>query len=161
MKTIPNEARERISYNPETGAFVWCKENNFHKRLTGKPAGTIREGYLVIKLNNIGYFAHRIAWFLMTGEQPNVIDHINGDKLDNRFCNIRNVDFSANAKNHGKKINGPGLPCGVRKLPSGRFQARLKCDNKLVSIGTFATVEEAEQAYKNERAIKFKQYNRK
>ena len=161
MKTIPNEARERINYNPDTGAFVWCKENSFHKRLTGRSAGTVRNGYLVIKLSNAQYLAHRIAWFLMTGEQPNIIDHINGDSLDNRFCNIRNVDCSANAKNHGKKINGSGLPCGVRKLPSGKFQARLICDKKLISLGTFNTVQEADKAYKTERANKFKQYDRK
>lgn len=161
MKTIPNEARERISYNHETGAFVWCKENNFHKRLTGESAGTVRDGYLIIKLSGTPYFAHRIAWFLMTGEQPNVIDHINGNKLDNRFSNIRNVTCSENAKNHGKKINKSGLPCGVRLMPSGRFQARLICDKKLISLGTFNTVQEAEQAYKAERANKFKQYDRK
>lgn len=160
MKKIPNEAKERLSYNPESGVFIWVKENKHHPRLTGCEAGSEIDGYLCIKLNGIAYKAHRLAWFFVTGEQPVMIDHKNGNGLDNRFSNLRKCNNSGNAKNHGRKINGSGLPCGVRSMPSGRYQSRVICDGKTYYLGTYKTAQEAEIMYKAKRAILFKEYNR-
>ncbi|PTT98159.1 hypothetical protein DBR45_34675 [Pseudomonas sp. HMWF031] len=145
-KKIPQEVKSRLSYNPSTGEFVWVAENKMHPRLTGKPAGTIRDGYVVIKIGGSAFRGHRIAWYMMTGEQPKIIDHINGITTDNRFENLRNVGFSENAKNHGKEKGPSGLPVGVRILPSGRYQARITCDKKVHYLGTFNSILEAKKA---------------
>jgi len=166
MKQIPASVSERISYNSETGSFIWIYKNKSHPRLLGTEAGSLRKNKngdirKVIRIDGVPYFAHRIAWFLFHKEQPNVVDHINGNTLDNRICNLRNVGVSENAKNHGKKINKSGLPCGVRVLPSGNYQARIRCDGKEIPIGAFESAEEAELAYLNKRNELFKQYSRR
>lgn len=160
MKLIPESAKERILYNKKTGELIWKKENKSHPRLTGKPAGSKNGNYLVVKLDGIQFKAHRVAWFIATGCQPNIIDHINGDTVDNRFCNLRNVTANENAKNHGKGKRKDGMPCGVRLLPSGRFQARVSCDKKQKTIGTFDTISDAEKAAIDARKQLFGEFSR-
>lgn len=162
MEVIPEEAKQRLSYSPESGDFTWIKNNKFHPRLIGCAAGSIgRGGYRVIKMRGFPFLAHRVAWFLMTGNQPNIIDHINGNILDNRFCNLRNCTQGDNARNHGKLINNSGLPCGVRLLPSGMYQSRISFKGRLISLGVYDTPKDAELRYKKERDLLFKQYSRK
>lgn len=166
MKEIPECVLDRLTYNHETGAFIWKYFNKKHPRLFGKEAGTVRKSKngeirKVIKIDGVAYFAHRLAWFIFYNEQPNVVDHINGNTLDNRICNLRNVSKSENAKNHGKKINKSGLPCGIRLLPSGKYQARVTCDGSVVCLGTFKSSQDAQLAYLNKRNELFKEYSRK
>jgi hypothetical protein len=160
-KEIPAIVKDRLLYNPLTGDLIWIFKNKKHPRLHGNLAGCIRDGRVVIKINGTPYFAHRLAWFLFYGEQPNVIDHINGNSTDNRIENLRNVTESENAKNHGKKLNNSNLPCGVRMLPSKKFQARITCNKNVFHIGIFETPELAELAYLEKRKSLFKEYSRK
>lgn len=165
VKEIPEFAKERLSYNHLTGVFTWSSFNKHHPRLTGTQAGSFRENKngekrLVIKLNGVAYFAHRLDWFIYYNEQPKIIDHINGNTLDNRILNLRSVTVNENAKNHGKKLNKSGLPCGVRMLPSGKYQSRISCDNKIITVGTFDSVEAANSAYISKRNELFKEYSR-
>lgn len=162
MRDIPEEASQRLIYNPKTGCLTWVKENKYHPGLIGCLAGSVGSGgYWVIKMDGFSFRAHRVAWFLMTGNQPNVIDHINGNILDNRFCNLRSCTQADNVRSHGKVINGSGLPCGVRLLPSGMYQARISFEGHLISLGTYVKPEDAESKYKKERDLLFKQYSRK
>lgn len=159
-KNIPQEVHDRLSYDALSGEFIWIAENKMHPRLTGKPAGTIRDGYVIIKIGGSPFRGHRIAWYMMTGEQPKVIDHINGITTDNRFENLRNVGFSENAKNHGKEMGPKGLPVGVRELPSGRYQARITCDKMVHSLGTFTSISEAKKAISIARTKLFGEFAR-
>lgn len=166
MKIIPSSAFQRLSYNPNTGIFVWIEKNKSHPNLLGKEARTLRKyknGHLrkVIKIDGVPYFAHRIAWFLFYKEQPNIVDHINGNTLDNRINNLRNVTENENAKNHGKEVNKSGLPCGVRLLPSGKYQSRIRCNKQEIVIGCFTSADEAKNAYLIKREELFKEYSRK
>lgn len=165
MKEIPPIVFDRLSYNHETGDFTWIYINKAHPRLFGKKAGAViscknKTSRLVIKIDGVAFFAHRLAWFLFNKEQPNIIDHINGDSLDNRISNLRNVTTKENAKNHGKKFNKSGLPCGVRLLPSGKFQSRIRCNKKEIVIGTYDLPNLAELAYLSKRSELFKEYSR-
>jgi hypothetical protein len=80
----------------------------------------------------------------MTGKMPSgIIDHINGNSLDDRWMNIRDTTYAINAQNRLVGKPGRELPMGVKKLKSGRYLARIGVGRKSVSLGTFDTVEEA------------------
>lgn len=157
---VPLKVLDRIAYDPVNGTFLWTYDNKSHPRLNGTFAGTERDGYLIIKIDGVAHRAHRIAWVIMTGQQPDIIDHIDGCGLNNRFSNIRNTTQLGNCKNHDKGKNGSGLPCGVRAMPNGRYQARITCDHKVIYLGTYESVDEASAEYLKARKRLFKQFNR-
>jgi hypothetical protein len=98
-KIIPQSACEVLSYCPQTGDIRWLVRVNQNVR-AGDIAGSFNRGYRRIRLGKSAYLAHRIAWFLHYGEQPpNVLDHINGNKADNRIANLRAVSFKSNSIN--------------------------------------------------------------
>lgn len=88
-----------LDYNPETGIFTW-KVSNSPKGLKGRDAGSGVNGYIRIGIDRDQYLAHRLAWFYVYGEWPtNQIDHINGDRLDNRIENLRDIERGDNQRN--------------------------------------------------------------
>src|SRR5689334_22074801 len=104
--------RKLLDYDPETGLFRWkarspamfdgnaTRCNRWNGRLAGKEAGNVRgDGYRSIDVGNIKYLAHRLAWALHHGEEPIEIDHINGDRGDNRYANLREVTRTENNMN--------------------------------------------------------------
>ena len=160
-KQIPSIVFERLEYNKESGDFTWKYLNKSHPRLIGTVAGTIRNGYRSIKINGIAFRAHRLAWFMCFRENPVVIDHINGDTLDNRIINLRNVTSNENAKNHGKGFINIGKHCGVRTIKSGKFQARVTFNNKQIALGTFDVIEDAIESYISNKNKLYGEFSRK
>ncbi len=133
--------RQLVDYNPETGIFIWKprtaehmahgrygpKSNalNWNNRYAGKRADSSKGGfhkYRYIHLRGKVYKAHRIAWAYHYGWEPiGQIDHINGDKSDNRIANIRDVSPSLNSRNVGRKVIGKsGILC-VTQTAKGRW----------------------------------------
>jgi hypothetical protein len=142
--------RNLLSYDPETGLFVW-KVNRGGTALAGSPAGTVgNHGYVIISVGPRRWLAHRLAWLYVTGEQPPPeIDHINGDRLDNRWANIRSVDRAGNCENlHGAQVNNSTGYLGVSPDPkSGTFIATIVHDRQSAFLGRFDTPELAHAAY--------------
>ena len=110
--------RKLLTYDPETGIFVWnprgpsdfigsaghgaaWKAANWNAQRAGKRAFSLRaDGYLAAHFLGAMYRAHRIAWAMHYGEEPSgKIDHINGDRTDNRIVNLRVVSDTGNARN--------------------------------------------------------------
>ncbi len=93
-----------LDYNPETGIFTRKVTTGPHG-MAGEVAGGINdEGYVIIFIRKVKLRGHRLGWAWMTGEWPeNDIDHINGDRTDNRFCNLREATRSQNLQNTGLK----------------------------------------------------------
>jgi hypothetical protein len=138
-----------LAYNPETGVFTWLVSYNQVK--VGDEAGYIL---------NIGYrmickkLAHHLAWFFVHGEWPlSQIDHINGDRLDNRIVNLRLATWGQNARNAKLRVDNRLGVKGIRITPSGRYEARLAVDRKCLQIGTFLTLEDAVKALKEKRNL--------
>ena len=155
------ELRAILDYNHQTGEFTWkvrprCmfKSDNsyatFITRFSGKRAGNEHRGYRTIRTHQHNYFEHRLAWLHAYGEWPtNTIDHINGNGLDNRLSNLRDVIHQVNCQNkrgpYKKKSN---LPMGVGLDKSMKlYTSGIGVNGKYIHLGVFDTPEEAHFAY--------------
>ena len=101
------------------------------------------EGYLQMTIGGQEYLAHRVIWFMQTGQWPTQVDHENHDRADNRWCNLRDVKHRTNQLNMSLRRNNSTGVNGVRKLPSGRFNAYIMVQRKQIPLGTYDTLEEA------------------
>lgn len=97
--------KELLFYNPETGNFTWLVRSADRIKI-GQTAGCLDKtnGYISIKVDKRRYTGHRLAYLYMTGEFPTEIDHINRNRADNRWENLRNVPHSINMKNRPKFV---------------------------------------------------------
>lgn len=141
------ELKAILNYDPETGIFRWLIDNS--KRCwKGKEAGSINVyGYRIIRINNKAYRASRLAFLYMTGVWPIQMDHINGIKDDDRWCNLREATAKQNIHNKGlTKRNTTGNK-GVTLRRNGKYEASITLDGKYHRLGYYDTSEEAGQAY--------------
>ncbi|EPR9081057.1 HNH endonuclease [Cronobacter dublinensis] len=144
-----------LNYDRNTGAFTWKKGRK--PGTTGKAAGSSHHsGYQIIGIYGISYMAHRLAWLIEYGEWPEAfIDHINGDKSDNRIENLRCADFSENRrnskinKNNKSGIKGVSWNCEIKK-----WHARIWHQGNYKHLGFFSDIELAELVI-SEARIKF------
>lgn len=141
---------ERISYNPENGEFRWAISDRGIAK--GRLAGCVsRAGYLVIKVNRKQVRANRLAIFLSNGEWPaGEVDHINGDKLDNRLENLRVTDRAGNSQNR-RKAHRDHHSCGLQGVAWNkqhrRWQAKIMANKVRYHIGYYNDPAVAHQAY--------------
>ena len=145
--------QQALDYNPDTGFLIWkvAKGN----RKAGAKAGVINgKGYLTIQFNKTNYLAHRLVWVMHYGSEPiGQIDHINGEKTDNRICNLREVTNRQNQYNQRKpRSDNKSGYLGVSKY-GNRWMACIKVDGKTKHIGFFDTPELASEAYKSAKRI--------
>lgn len=141
--------RLHLSYEPETGVIRWVVPTARAIK-AGQRAGRLTdEGYRLVRLLGVDYFAHRIAWALMHGSWPSlIIDHKNGGRDDNRSCNIREVSLAMNQQNRTRAQAGSKTGfIGVQARPNGTFQAKIRNEGRRIALGTYATPEEAHGAY--------------
>lgn len=143
------ELRQHLIYDPATGLFIRGPATR-KKCLVGLPVCMTEnhKGYYRLDVMGRTFFAHRLAWMIVTGEWPDgIIDHINGDRKDNRIANLRPADQSQNSSNAKKYSNNTTGYKGVTERRPGEFRARIQKDGKSVSLGTFSTPEQAHAAY--------------
>lgn len=138
-----------LHYDPETGHFTWLQMARPNvSALVGTRAGRVDEtGYRRIKCAGGMYRAHSLAWFYMTGDwPPNEMDHVNRDRDDNRWSNLRLATRSENMRNTRTYRNNSSGQRGV--LPKGKkWIARIDVEKRAIWLGTFGTFEAAQEAY--------------
>lgn len=159
-KLTADQLRQALHYDGETGVFIW-KVWGGRGVSVGRRAGSHHNaGYWHIGIGGERYLAHRLAWLYVHGEWPLLeVDHINGNKRDNRIANLRLATRQQNGANRGANLNNKSGCRGVHWHPqSGRWRAEMKVARKSKHIGLFRTKEEASAAYQRAAAELFGQF---
>lgn len=146
----PERIREAFAYDPDTGILTWRIRTSNRAaigREVGSPDG---QGYRILMLDKCLLRSHRVAFAHYHGRWPTgFIDHINGDRSDNRITNLRDVSNAANLQNNWKpqKNSTTGLRgVAITKYP-GVFAAEISVNGVRHRLGMFRSVEAAHAAY--------------
>ena len=126
-----------LDYDPETGIFTWTKTGS---GIIRKIAGSKNSyGYINIGINRKIYRANRLAWLIIAGEWPkNFIDHINGIKDDNRWCNLREATNTQNKQNGGVyKNNNSGTKGVYYHKGNKKYFARITVNKEDIHLGYY------------------------
>ena len=142
------ELMEVLFYDQNTGEFTWliCRCNSMP---IGARAGCrLPTGYIKLSVGNRQYLAHRLAWLYVHGKWPEqCIDHINGDRSDNRIANLRDISPSANQHNR-RCTAGRELPLGVHwSKAHKKFVAQIQIPGGRRLRFSFDDAESASAAY--------------
>lgn len=138
----------QVHYDPLTGVFTRLVATAF------TPAGTRMDKmgknfpYPRVFLGSWVFRAHRLAWFYMTKEWPEIIDHIDRDVQNHKFANLRSVTNGQNLQNRLPRKNNPTGFAGVRRAGK-KFVSSICLNYKQTKLGSFSTPEEAHAAYMN------------
>lgn len=150
--------RELLDYDPETGSLTWrergghwfdtwASRDSWNAKHAGKEAfGIVARGYRCGRLLGHPVKAHRVIWKWMTGEDPEVVDHINGQRSDNRWANLRSVSLTENARNCSRPRNNRSGRVGIAGRADGTWRAYIGTGKRQQMLGTFRTFEEAAAA---------------
>lgn len=144
-----------LEFDLRTGVFRW--RISVGRVKAGEVAGTkSRYGYVVIRINGVQYAAHRLAWFILAGAWPEEeIDHINGDRLDNRATNLRLASRAQNCRNR--------RAIGVRFDPrckNNPYLSSIGFKGEKIYLGAFRTHELARSAYREATKKYFGSFSR-
>lgn len=111
------EFEKIIDYNPDTGKMCW-RETMGRRAKAGAEIGHInRDGYRKVKIKGRTYLVHRLAWRLAYGVWPsNEIDHFDGDRLNNKLSNLRDVTKAMNLRNSRRRADNSSGIVGVSQI---------------------------------------------
>lgn len=125
-----------VAIGARTAEYL-CKAWN--TKFANKEAGSFHGGYTRCTIGKVRYMAHRIIWKMVHGEEPLEIDHIDGDRANNRIVNLRSVTAQVNAKNRKLYENNtteiPGVSFHGRDQV---WQVRIGVDGRELHIGNFS-----------------------
>lgn len=146
--------KEYLRYDEGTGKLYWIKSHVNHIKV-GQEAGTIFKGksntysYRRTRILGKRYFNHVLVWLYCKGSFPcEMLDHKDGDGLNNRIDNLRECTNTQNQANIGlKKSNKSGYRGVHLMIASGKWRAQISHNYKKMTIGLFDTAEEANEAY--------------
>lgn len=138
-----------LQYDPDTGLFISNVRRG--KAAVGKQVGHRNStlGYVQISIGDKRYYAHRLAWLYMTGEWPIYqIDHVDYDRSNNRFSNLREATKSKNMWNRSKqKNNTSGYKGVIWDNRCKAWVAQISSQGKYYYLGTFFNPHHAARAY--------------
>lgn len=149
--------RESLKYNRDDGTLTWRNRPRrhfkdktawirFNKLFAGKAAGCFQnEGYLQVQINGKKLLAHRVVWAMVKGRWPDkVMDHIDGNGLNNRISNLREADLSQNCMNAKRRADAKNVAKGVQRIAkTGNLVVSVGCRGRTVYGGTFSNKRDA------------------
>lgn len=154
--------RALLWYDREAGRLFWLNRPAsmfpsraaaaaWNARFASKEAftQTSQWGYKVGLIFGLSYRAHRVAWAIHTGAWPKSdIDHINGQRADNRLCNLREATRSENSRNTSSRSNSTSQYLGVCWTNErSKWLVRAKINGRIRHIGSFENEVDAAKAY--------------
>jgi len=149
------EIKKQLHYDEATGIFTWIVSKNSFMKIGDLAGGINTYGYWIVSIDNKHYMSHRLAWVYINGSCPShlQVDHINGDKSDNRINNLRLCNAIENQQNIKtcRVITKSRLLGAHKHSRSNKWSAQIKVNKKYIYIGLFDTPEEAHQAYLNKK----------
>lgn len=139
-----------LYYNHETGVFTRVGCLAPVDKLGEVVGHKNNQGYIIVKIHRIAYKSHRLAFLFMNGSFPDdgiEVDHINHDRSDNRWVNLRTVTKSINSRNKKLSVRNQYPVPGITKRESGKYRvtigATIMGNKRNLNIGTFDTLNEA------------------
>lgn len=150
-----------LYYNPEIGIFTWIAPRP--KIKIGDRAGGLDElGYMRIKIDGKKYRAHRLAFLYMIGKWPNEeVDHIDLNRSNNKWDNLREATRSQNFGNRHKYLNNKSKNKGVCwDKNANKWLAQIQINKKKIKLGRFSNIKDAKSAYEQAAAKYFKKFAR-
>lgn len=141
------ELHEQLSYDPETGITKWKKRRR-GRRFNTEVGYLHPNGYMTVKINYREHRLHRIIWVLMTGDWvESEIDHIDNNRSNNKWNNLRLSDRQLNGQNlKTAHKDARSKYLGVC-FDSGKWRANISVNHKAYFLGHFDTEIEAHEAY--------------
>ena len=142
-----------LEYIPETGQFYWEERENdwsgFNTRYANTEAFKSIDnlGYRQTVIYGVKYRAGRLAWFMMNNKWPENIDHINGNKADDRFCNLRDVSIRENGLNQKRSSRNKSGVSGVLKV-GRKWVSGISHNGERITLGRYDLFEDAVKARK-------------
>ena len=148
-KPLPplEELKEFLDYNPDTGIFTWIKKPGQSTRVGHVAGSAIGNGYMRIKFKCIEYLAHRVAYYMYHGVDPlgKCIDHIDGDKANNKIDNLRLASIVQNGMNRvnlpSNNNSGAIGVCWDKKAK--KWKAQIIANKVYKHLGYFTSKEDA------------------
>jgi len=162
----PDVLRQLLRYEPDTGKLFWRERplsffkserewKRWNGRYSGRPAFRVNpQGYVSGMIFRQMHRAHRLVWAMCYNEWPSAdIDHINGDRSDNRLCNLRVVSRRENALNQCRRKNNKSGQTGVSQCGNGKWRAYISRGGKPVHLGVYDTIDQAREARKRAEVL--------
>ena len=153
-KKLQKLYKKHFNYNSKTGVMTW-KEPMSKRISVGDLVGTINDkGYRCVTFKKQSLKVHRIAYIMHYGIEPNIIDHDNRVKDDNRISNLTNTTTSGNLRNAKKSSNNTSGVTGVRKNTKGdRWVASIYDNGKNRHLGVYVDIDDAIKARKKAEKV--------
>ena len=156
------ELQERLNYDPKSGLLTWKvrPESTFankqawltwNKRFSNKPAFTSvnGQGYRSGKINDVKLLAARVIFKLMTDTEPEMIDHIDGNRTNNSWVNLRSVSAAENQRNMKKFTTNKSGVTGVSwESARNKWRVSIGRNSKSINLGYFDCINDAISARK-------------
>lgn len=151
QELVKQDFREHFAYDADTGVIRWIKPTGRRAHIGDIAGAFVQHGYRVVIYKGRRYKAHRVAWLLHYGEWPPPkahLDHINGEKADNRICNLRLATPTQNYQNSKRSVaNASGYKgvywCNVKH----KWLAQISPNKSRMHLGYFSDKVEAASAY--------------
>lgn len=146
----PKALCKELKYDAETGKLFWLNNRGARGKQGAEAFSRVNNnGYNAGKIFGKSLLAHRVIWAIVHGEWPEQIDHINGNRLDNRLCNLRDVSIVENARNKKVRVTTSSGVQGVGWHKSKeKWEARITWAGKTEQLGAHVCLAQAVKARK-------------